>query len=1162
MMRTGRFGLIVSLVAASFALGCGETENASQKACSPGDPSTCIAPDIMQYCNGKVYVAANCQNGCNTSTGVCNPVVGGKCQGITCLPGQQCDPASGECVTIDSCGSCPAGYKCVTEPSAMCVPERCLNDNACPNGFICENSSCVVGSRGGECPDGSCAQPECTTDQQCGAGRCVQGKCQPAPEVYECTKDDECAAGYGCVSHKCEMLVVGEECVSDQDCGADQLCVDGFCYDEDEAPDCVKDSDCDSGEVCYEEMCVDPRDLLECEADTDCDSGEVCRAGECVAAQDKPECSQDSDCAPSEMCLSGTCVSQQDTPECVFDADCDDQQKCEDGKCVPETVIAECTEDGSYPRCEAGEVVSCTQGRIVRTACGGLQECRDGACVDKACEPEATACQNGMLATCTSDRTWSLSACDTGEICQDGACVAHGAAPEIKNCGQLKISGSDTCALSGYGDKLVLRGDVLGHDQTWLGGSVVIEGSKITYVGCDPDLSGATVITCPESVISPALINGHEHITFSNGEPRDWGEERFDHRNDWRKGQHGHTKVPGGNTSAGNGNSVVEMRALLAGTTSIFGSGSAPGLARNLDVASSTVGGVTSVYQTFPLGDSDEVPRESGCGYNYHKSVLEMDEGCPYGPHIAEGINQAALNELRCLSGSGDSKARDIFKPNLAVIHGIGATVDIIKKMADNNVKLIWSPRTNISLYGDTAQAPLYDRMGVTIGLGTDWLYSGSANLLRELRCVDDMNRNYYSRYFTDYQIWLMPTWNNAVAFGVDKYIGKIEKGYVADISIFRKTPTRDSYRAVIEAENKDVLLVMKEGVRLYGDDNIMQSGESFDVCGVTKKFDFKAAGAKSGISMAVLEEAKKYDMFFCGTPKNEPTCTPKRTRTEDTSDQHTTLYDGNYSAADDADGDGIPDSIDNCPTMFNPIRPMDTDRKQKDADGDTIGDICDLYPDCKSNDASCGGGPIVLPEDKDGDGIPDSIDNCPDISNPDQYDADNDGKGDVCDLCPTKPNPGSASCPSETAYTVDFSCYDCKSGPNGYKGVYTETFDDIKFEAHGNVQKYQQRQGITINGDPASGTRIDVTGLDGLGTLMVSYISYNPTGGTGILNITAGNHAETITHTYDKLNVQEDFQLFTFDDKNITSFSLVPEAGKSSSSHRVHITEVTWTVP
>jgi hypothetical protein len=38
---------------------------------------------------------------------------------------------------------------------------------------------------------------------------------------------------------------------------------------------------------------------------------------------------------------------------------------------------------------------------------------------------------------------------------------------------------------------------------------------------------------------------------------------------------------------------------------------------------------------------------------------------------------------------------------------------------------------------------------------------------------------------------------------------------------------------------------------------------------------------------------------------------------------------------------------------------------------------------------------------DGDGDGIPDSSDNCPDDANPDQEDADEDGAGDACDNCP-----------------------------------------------------------------------------------------------------------------------------------------------------------------
>ena len=56
--------------------------------------------------------------------------------------------------------------------------------------------------------------------------------------------------------------------------------------------------------------------------------------------------------------------------------------------------------------------------------------------------------------------------------------------------------------------------------------------------------------------------------------------------------------------------------------------------------------------------------------------------------------------------------------------------------MEYKGISLIWSPRSNVALYGDTAPVTLYDRMGVNIGLGTDWLISGSMNMLRELACA------------------------------------------------------------------------------------------------------------------------------------------------------------------------------------------------------------------------------------------------------------------------------------------------------------------------------------------------------------------------------------------------------------------------------------------
>ena len=623
-----------------------------------------------------------------------------------------------------------------------------------------------------------------------------------------------------------------------------------------------------------------------------------------------------------------------------------------------------------------------------------------------------------------------------------GACVSEDA-PEIEKCGTLTIANpADVCERTGNGAKIVLRGDVLGLTKTYEGGSVVVEDGKITYVGCNPEgIEDATVITCPTSVISPGMMNGHEHLTYSNGTPGDWKTDRFDHRHDWRKGQDGHSKVPGPQTS---NNEVVEMRAMMSGTTSIFGSGNTKGLTRSLDKES--VGGIQSVYQTFPLGDSSGKTLNSGCNYDFHNSVKNygvvtdsFDNNCPYGPHIAEGINQAAYNELICLSSTADG-GYDIFKKQdktrLAIIHGIAATPAIIAQMAQNEVSLVWSARTNVALYGDTAMAPLYDTLGVNIALGTDWIYSGSANMLRELQCVDYLNRNHYNNHFSDYDIWRMPTYNSAVAFGVDHVLGQIKAGYIADIAMYQTTTTKRGHRAVIDAENKDVLLVMMNGKLVVGNANLMTSGDTVDVCGVAKRVDTSVTGTT--MSYSAINNNAQYPLFFCDEPQNEPSCVPARVEENDTEDQETTMYSGIVSMGNDSDGDGIPDSEDNCPLMFNPVRPMDTDRKQADFDKDGYGDICDAYPTCDTNDANC---PVFNTNDRDSDGVDNIEDNCPDISNADQTDTDSDGMGDACDECPEAPNPGGTRCPvSElsTIQSITQGLAECKASEAGcdYKDV------------------------------------------------------------------------------------------------------------------------------
>jgi hypothetical protein len=87
---------------------------------------------------------------------------------------------------------------------------------------------------------------------------------------------------------------------------------------------------------------------------------------------------------------------------------------------------------------------------------------------------------------------------------------------------------------------------------------------------------------------------------------------------------------------------------------------------------------------------------------------------------------------------------------------------------------------------------------------------------------------------------------------------------------------------------------------------------------------------------------------------------------------------------ATDTDGDGVPDSSDNCDSVAN--------ADQADADADGLGDACDSTP-------------TVPDVDTDGDGVPDTIDNCDTTKNPNQSDKDKDGIGDACDSTPNGPD-------------------------------------------------------------------------------------------------------------------------------------------------------------
>ena len=503
--------------------------------------------------------------------------------------------------------------------------------------------------------------------------------------------------------------------------------------------------------------------------------------------------------------------------------------------------------------------------------------------------------------------------------------------------GTAPFSGS--CAVTKKGTAgLVLQGTILAPSGPLVGEVLVDASGKITCVdkscAASAGYAAASVLACPDGVISPSLINGHDQTEYNTAPPVAHGTTRWMHRNGWRTGAAGEMKIsePKRTTDVTT-IAAAELRFLLGGATTVNGSGAAPGLLRN--VASRTnadlegLTGPHAYFDTFPLGDTNGTELASGCAYpSVRSSTAAFASGGAYSPHISEGINPAAENEFACLKDT-------LVTSDTAIIHAVGLNATDINVIKTANAKVIWSARTNVDLYGNTAPVTVLKNMGVTIGLGTDWLASGSMNMLRELACVDSLNQKYFNKAFDDRAIFEMATKNAAIALKVDSQIGELAPGKLADIAIFSAVSQKD-YRAVLEAGVEDVLLVLRGGKPLYGESAIidaLQPGCSdLAVCSSKKKVCIDTPN----VTLAAIQKIAdaSYPLFFCKTaaPMGEPSCVPYR----DTYPLGT--------SATDRDGDGVPDAQDNCPDVFNPPRGLDG-TAQADVDGDTHGDACDLFP-------------------------------------------------------------------------------------------------------------------------------------------------------------------------------------------------------------------------
>lgn len=425
-------------------------------------------------------------------------------------------------------------------------------------------------------------------------------------------------------------------------------------------------------------------------------------------------------------------------------------------------------------------------------------------------------------------------------------------------------SGVEPTVIIGAPDRILLRGTVV-TPETVVDGEVLIEGSVITCVGttatCDAKMGaqGATVIET-HGIIAPGLIDTHNHILFDIFDDSDWlPAKSYTNHADWTtepkyqamldvkqclaNDSQGKPvwcdQTPYGNAAGSlkcEMDKYGELKGLVSGTTSIVG---LPGtsaacfgsLARSIDVSQNGIG--SDHVQTSALFPPSKSSADGVC------AAFASLKTEAYLIHCGEGTDAKALAEFTTL-GSVSTTPECLYAPQTALTHGTSFTKAEFDVMAAKGMKLIWSPHSNVSLYGATADIPTALTSGVAVSLAPDWSMGGSRNMLEELRFAKNWSDTKWAGRLSAKDLLVMSTVNPAKVLSLSDTIGSLKQGLLADIVVYAGDATKP-YDAIVGAREGDVRLVMIGGTVLFGDKVLEKAApaapgcETLDSCGRPK---------------------------------------------------------------------------------------------------------------------------------------------------------------------------------------------------------------------------------------------------------------------------------------------------------------------------------------
>ena len=398
--------------------------------------------------------------------------------------------------------------------------------------------------------------------------------------------------------------------------------------------------------------------------------------------------------------------------------------------------------------------------------------------------------------------------------------------------------------------KYVLRGRVATMDaaSTVLqAGAVYVDGQDIVAVqdsGASPPsgFANATMVG-PFGVIFPGLIELHNHLSYNALTM--WSvPKKFADRGQWQdNGDYKHLVSDPMTTISKSTDPhllaslvrYVETKCLLAGVTS------SQGISLKSDHLEAYYGGAMRVVEDpadhdFPKA-STHIPDIAASKWTQFKRTL--DRASCLLLHLSEGLDETARKAFLALKNSQGSWA---ISSALAGIHCAGLHPEDFAVLAEHGGSMVWSPLSNLMLYGGTTDIAAAKSAGVPVSLGSDWSPTGSKNLLNELKVAKAVNQ-VNKLGLTDQDVVEMVTRTPASIVKWGKRVGSLEPGKRADLIIVDVPSGSDPYAGLIAARETDIQLVMINGRPVLGESALMTSlratGEQLTVGGEQRTVDY-----------------------------------------------------------------------------------------------------------------------------------------------------------------------------------------------------------------------------------------------------------------------------------------------------------------------------------